>query len=1072
METGEQNDDKSHSRLYHDQRHVKVAEEKVIDEQVATLENIECMDGLGSSTVSSAASKTGRLSHSRQLTVPRDSRTDILSESEDEAPPHDDPFLFRAMGRKLREKLYKLGMSVFSKPHHDESSTLDRAPPTSTTIITTTNTTTTTASRANTITSTATAPMVTVTHQGNDLEIAIRSAVSIPFQQVGEQRDNYATVPIILSLLRVTFEDEEANLEKKKHAINAIFRITLQYGLECTWTIHRRLYDLFRLHILLTFKNVQSNMNWTLPKFPNQFVYIFDTAALKSMSRTERREHRKNLVMERKDALEKYFSDLLVSLNMQPNTLELFEFLEISRLSVRLLSHELGIKPKEGYLKNRLFETKQKSRWYSCLLCYIPDRRQYRTKWFIIRSSYIAFVDSITQSLPSDVLLCDKEFHIIVENEHHSKGQLQFLHPITITIVNGSKKLEVRPEQNSQINYWLEDLRRLAIDCIWCQSHRFGSFAPVRRDGKLEWLIDAEEYYREVIKSIDEAKEEIFIHGWWVSPELHLLRPAINHPEARLDRILQRKAREGVKIYIIVFKEFSMALYLNSYHTKVSMESLHPNIRVQRHPDHFSGTLYWAHHEKLVVIDQRIAFTGGLDLCFGRFDTQSHPLTDVTATQLWTGLDYANPRIKDFRNVIQYTTAMVDRQAVPRMPWHDVHCKVWGPSARDLGRHFIERWNFVKAKKAMHKEEHIPFLLPKPDYQEGRIPPDERGGLTIQAVRSISEWSIGTQPEHSIYNAYLHYIENAQHFIYIENQFFVSRSAERQNTPIQNRIAQAITERILRAANEKSSFKVIVLLPLLPAFEAPLHRSEASSLRMIMQGQYSGISRGPTSLLGQLAKYGIKAEDYITFFSLRKYSFLEGKAITEQLYVHTKVMIVDDQVALLGSANINDRSMLGVRDSEINLIVEGGDMIEGTLNDQPVSVSKKVRELRMRLFQEHLGLLELPFTDPRIEILADPTSQECYYGTLRKHAALNTQLFRELFHCLPDDCVDTWEEYKRFTEIPRVHVVDEELGINSLEMLNSIQGSLVMFPTQFLRKEDLSASLLTFESLLPVEIYI
>lgn len=71
-------------------------------------------------------------------------------------------------------------------------------------------------------------------------------------------------------------------------------------------------------------------------------------------------------------------------------------------------------------------------------------------------------------------------------------------------------------------------------------------------------------------------------------------------------------------------------------YTKQRLTALHPNIMVQRSPSHFqTGTFYWAHvstlyalrnsilthslqHEKMCVIDQAIAFMGGLDLCFGR----------------------------------------------------------------------------------------------------------------------------------------------------------------------------------------------------------------------------------------------------------------------------------------------------------------------------------------------------------------------------------------------------------------------------------------------------------------------
>ena len=48
-----------------------------------------------------------------------------------------------------------------------------------------------------------------------------------------------------------------------------------------------------------------------------------------------------------------------------------------------------------------------------------------------------------------------------------------------------------------------------------------------------------------------------------------------------------------------------------------------------RHPDHLNGPIMWAHHEKLVIIDQSVAYFGGIDLCYGRWDDHCHRLTDL-----------------------------------------------------------------------------------------------------------------------------------------------------------------------------------------------------------------------------------------------------------------------------------------------------------------------------------------------------------------------------------------------------------------------------------------------------------
>lgn len=228
----------------------------------------------------------------------------------------------------------------------------------------------------------------------------------------------------------------------------------------------------------------------------------------------------------------------------------------------------------------------------------------------------------------------------------------------------------------------------------------------------------------------------------WLSPELYLRRPPSKNEQYRLDRMLQAAAQRGVKVNVIVYKEVTQALtrkylsptlpdYLHSllprntdpvtralsgmglaatflslehverenplmvppltvcsYHTKHTLEALHPNIAVFRHPDHlpdaqtlqssfFSSlqhlslsaktasqlpedalkaiygmnedvVLYWAHHEKLCLIDGQIAFMGGLDLCYGRWDTNQHPIADCHPSNLddivFPGQDYNNAR--------------------------------------------------------------------------------------------------------------------------------------------------------------------------------------------------------------------------------------------------------------------------------------------------------------------------------------------------------------------------------------------------------------------------------------------
>lgn len=57
----------------------------------------------------------------------------------------------------------------------------------------------------------------------------------------------------------------------------------------------------------------------------------------------------------------------------------------------------------------------------------------------------------------------------------------------------------------------------------------------------------------------------------------------------------------------------------------------------------FVNIIHRSHHEKLVIIDNHICFIGGLDLCFGRYDTSEHKVGDFPPI-IWPGKDYYNPR--------------------------------------------------------------------------------------------------------------------------------------------------------------------------------------------------------------------------------------------------------------------------------------------------------------------------------------------------------------------------------------------------------------------------------------------
>ncbi|PYI02789.1 phospholipase D/nuclease [Aspergillus sclerotiicarbonarius CBS 121057] len=475
-----------------------------------------------------------------------------------------------------------------------------------------------------------------------------------------------------------------------------------------------------------------------------------------------------------------------------------------------------------------------------------------------------------------------------------------------------------------------------------------------------------------------------------------------------------------------------------------------------------------------------------------------------------------------------------------------------------------------------------------------------RGGMICQIVRSCSQWSNGTPTEHSIQDAYVAVIRNSQHFIYIENQFFITATSDAQK-PVQNKIGAAIVERILRAARAGEKYKIVVVIPSVPCFAGDLSDDSTLGTRAIMEFQYNCINRGGSSIMELIAKEGFNPMDYIRFYNLRNYDRInvsgplmeaeqrsgvnyedarkqqdvatggpggygpgapraafdttapyqqaaqqvssgksapgkwdsvsscymlngedirnvpwEGPAeaeidafVTEELYVHSKVMIADDRVAIVGSANLNDRSQLGTHDSEIAIVIEDHTPVHSRMNGQPWTASRFASSLRRQLFRKHLGLLSpqdpeqpdnnfepvgvpntLDFESPESQIVADPLA-DTLYSMWNTRARTNTEVFRKVFHSVPDDSVRNWATYKEFygyyfhnadkqaygedkskpARYGYGHVVRDDFppgpeGVRQVkELLSQVKGTLVEMPLMFLIEEDVAKEGLTLNEL-------
>ncbi|CAI2162099.1 19719_t:CDS:10 [Funneliformis geosporum] len=984
---------------------------------------------------------------------------------------------------------------------------------------------------------------------GDFPSILLPIAISIPYLWARRDSKDRKAPPIIFEALKLAITDSHA--DKNMYKLQTVFRIELEYG-DVKWVIKRTAIDFLVLDLKLRKKNDLPE----IPTLPTGILAWVGTLFHRSATRHAKQQE---LALERRKELQSYLIQLIKALNRHVSY-TLNEFLELSAISI---TRDMGMKGKEGYIENKVekFSRNQFCFWRK------NSNEDWEREWVIVRDSYIAFCTHISSTTPADVFLLDKYFEC-TKLEVHGLDKVLSRHD-TIYILNSSRKIELRSEART-LKEITESIDRVKVSSPWVKKHRFDSYAPKRENARVKWYVDGKDYFLAVSQAILAAKSEIYIEDWWLSPELYLRRPPNENEEFRLDNLLKKKAEEGVMIYIVVYKEVKLALTLDSNHTKQSLQSLHPNIKVQRHPDHGpEGVMFWAHHEKMVVVDSEIAFIGGLDLCFGRYDTHVHQLSDSFNEPdnhaIWLGQDYSNPRIKDFANVANWLLEVVDKKVAPRMPWHDVSMGMVGPPARDVARHFVQRWNFIKDEKS-YSNPKFPFLTPKGEYVSTRDESRFRGTCEVQLLRSSAEWSSGIKLENSIYNAYCHLIRDAKHFIYIENQFFITSSENDSNYEVKNRIGESIFERVKRAHKNNEKFRIIVVMPLLPAFEADLSSKDAGTIRMVMHWQYVSICRGGKSLLEKISAAGINPEDYISFFALRGYDKIrhghgnKGKQngdisvdsfsdeqrslfnggriggepaipagivqtdpkqhfVTEEVYIHSKLMIVDDRFVICGSANINDRSQLGNRDSEIAIVIEDKKNISTRMNGKEYQAAKFAYTLRCSLFKEHLGLCEpqdhstitkssLPPMKPKAlfdllherdqsisEIIDDdmnyklpkkkhPTKDDLvvmdplsdqFYKYWQTTAKTNSETFRSVFRCVPDKNVTSWIEYNNFvpdpTKVRTGHVANSEISEEvTREKLNNVRGHLVEFPLEFLSKENLMGSVIQ-NAVTPVEIF-
>ncbi|KAH7866455.1 hypothetical protein Vadar_020634 [Vaccinium darrowii] len=530
-------------------------------------------------------------------------------------------------------------------------------------------------------------------------------------------------------------------------------------------------------------------------------------------------------------------------------------------------------------------------------------------------------------------------------------------------------------------------------------------------------LYEPHRCWEDIFDAITNAKHMIYITGWSVYTEISLIRDSRREKpggDITLGDLLKKKASEGVRVLMLVWddrtsvgllkKDGMMATHDEETEHFFQNTDVHC-VLCPRNPDDGGSIIQdleistmFTHHQKIVVVDSEmpsggsqqrriVSFVGGIDLCDGRYDTQFH--------SLFRTLDTAHH--DDFHQP-NFTGAAITKGG-PREPWHDIHSRLEGPIAWDVLFNFEQRWRKQGGKDLLVNLRELNDIIIPPSPVTF---PDDHETWNVQLFRSIDGGAAFGFPEtpedaakaglvsgkdniidRSIQDAYIHAIRRAKNFIYIENQYFLGSSFGWYSDDIKvedigalHLIPKELSLKIVNKIEAGERFTVYIVVPMWPE-----GLPESGAVQAILDWQRRTMEMMYKDIILALRAKGIEEDprNYLTFFCLGnrevkrsgEYEQAEKpepdsdyiraqEARRFMIYVHAKMMIVDDEYIIVGSANINQRSMDGARDSEIAM----GAYQPYHLVTRQQPARGQVHGFRMALWYEHLGMLNETFSHP------------------------------------------------------------------------------------------------------------
>jgi len=422
----------------------------------------------------------------------------------------------------------------------------------------------------------------------------------------------------------------------------------------------------------------------------------------------------------------------------------------------------------------------------------------------------------------------------------------------------------------------IERLRRQAR-LLRAQPRRARILAPgrncwrVTRAQRVAWLIDGQTYFHALRETLKRAQRSVFIIAWDIDSRTALLPndPGDGWP-ILLGEFLHHALSRNPALHVRVLDWDYAMLYVAFRELPPPYATgwrRHRRLHIAFDGEHPMGG---SQHQKIVVVDDRVAFVGGLDVTSARWDTNEHLGEDPRRTRPRGGL---------------------------YPPFHDVQMMVDGETAQALGQLARARWLHATGRRVGAPpilEDPWPLTV-APDLRDApvgiaRTQPEYGGNPQIQEIKQL----------------YLDAIAAARSTIYIENQYLTAPA-----------VIQALAARLAQVDGPE-----VVILSRLHG-GGWLEESTMTALRM--------------NAVNALRDADAHARLRVVY----PHADGLGEACID---LHSKLMIVDDRFARIGSANLNNRSM--GYDTECDLAVEA---------TEP-RIGAQLLELRHRLVAEHLGV--------------------------------------------------------------------------------------------------------------------